>query len=94
MASCAIYFRPWKLNPTGWIYLLCSPDYCTRPCLPPARSPFITRCRNIALCLDGNQQCSLTYPSWATSSRRKLRASLASRRCAGYALKLSHRPQQ
>eukprot|EP00959_Pyramimonas_sp_CCMP1952_P111457 2331381-Pyramimonas_sp.AAC.1 len=44
--------------------------------------------------MDGNQQCSLTYLFWFTSSRRKHRISLVNRRYAGYVLKLSHRPQQ
>eukprot|EP00959_Pyramimonas_sp_CCMP1952_P104554 2185452-Pyramimonas_sp.AAC.1 len=94
MESCAIYVKSWKLNSTGWAYLSCSHDICERLCLPPARSPSTARCLRIALCLDGNQQYFVIYLSWTTSSRRKRRAILVSRRCAGYVLKLSHRPQQ
>eukprot|EP00959_Pyramimonas_sp_CCMP1952_P399307 8366785-Pyramimonas_sp.AAC.1 len=52
------------------------------------------KCLHAMHCLGGNQQCSLTFLLWTTSSRQKHRIILVNRRYAGYALKRSHRPRQ
>eukprot|EP00959_Pyramimonas_sp_CCMP1952_P191306 4000315-Pyramimonas_sp.AAC.1 len=82
MAYYAIYFMSWKLNSTGWTYLLCSRGYCARLGSPPTRSHSTARCFRITLRLGGNQQCFLTYLSRTTSNRRKRRTILVRIRCA------------